>query len=55
MIGFMLASVTVQAFDLLAAQAIPAAASEIGAGARDVCEGLIERRFLIDTRPRQLL
>jgi hypothetical protein len=21
----------------------------------DVCEGLIERRFLIDTRPRQLL
>lgn len=30
MIGFMLASATVQAFDLLAAQAIPAAASEIG-------------------------
>ena len=30
MIGFMVASVTVQAFDLLAAQAIPAAAAEIG-------------------------
>jgi len=30
MIGFMVASLTVQAFDLLAAQAIPAAAAEIG-------------------------